>query len=94
MRYLVIGGGIAGVCCTEELCRLCEKSDSIVLVTTGSVLKVSPGSVGWLLSHHISPKSLGTTMLPMQGVSNVVRITQNIESFEGKAIRSFNTHLA
>ncbi|CAL5219619.1 g1491 [Coccomyxa viridis] len=55
MKYLVIGGGIAGVCCTEELCRLSKESDSITLITAGSVLK---------------------------GVSNVVRITHNIESFE------------
>ena len=46
MKYLVIGGGIAGVCCTEELCRLSESSESITLVTAGSVLKVRACFVG------------------------------------------------
>ena len=46
MKYLVIGGGIAGVCCTEELCRLSKASDSITLITAGSVLKVRASSGG------------------------------------------------
>jgi len=40
MRYLVIGGGISGVCCAEELCRLSSPSDSVTLVAAGRVLKV------------------------------------------------------
>jgi len=39
MRYVVVGGGVAGVCCAEELCRLCPQ-DSVALVSAGTVLKV------------------------------------------------------
>lgn len=39
MRHVVIGGGIAGVCCAEELCRLAP-SDEVVLVSASPVLKV------------------------------------------------------
>ena len=39
MRYLVLGGGIAGVCCVEELCKLCLQ-DSVTLVSSGTALKV------------------------------------------------------
>ena len=45
MRYVVIGGGIAGVCCTEELCRLSKPSDRVTLIAAGRVLKVGSGSV-------------------------------------------------
>lgn len=83
MKYLVIGGGIAGVCCTEELCRLSKESDSITLITAGSVLKVRACFVGWLTSQYMGPESPKAPSL-LQGVSNVVRITHNIESFEGK----------
>lgn len=84
MRYLVIGGGIAGVCCTEELCRFSDTSDSVTLITARSVLKVSACSVVWSTVHHMSPESPKAANLPLQGVSNVVRLTQNIETFEGK----------
>lgn len=40
MKYVVIGGGIAGICCTEELCRLAKPDDSVVLISAASVLKV------------------------------------------------------
>ena len=39
MRYLVLGGGIAGVCCAEELCKLCPH-DEIELVSSDKTLKV------------------------------------------------------
>lgn len=39
MRYLVLGGGVAGVCCVEELCKLCPQ-DSVSLVSNGNALKV------------------------------------------------------
>ena len=39
MRHVVIGGGIAGVCCCEELCRLAP-GDEVVLVSASPVLKV------------------------------------------------------
>ncbi|WIA12757.1 hypothetical protein OEZ85_006392 [Tetradesmus obliquus] len=38
MRHVVIGGGIAGVCCVEELCRLAP-SDDVVLISSSAVLK-------------------------------------------------------
>jgi glycine/D-amino acid oxidase-like deaminating enzyme len=42
MRHVVVGGGVAGVCCAEELSRLCPR-DSIVLVSADRVLKVRCG---------------------------------------------------
>ncbi|KAL0022517.1 hypothetical protein WJX79_005810 [Trebouxia sp. C0005] len=38
MRYVVLGGGIAGVCCAEELCKLCQ-DDEVVLVSSYKTLK-------------------------------------------------------
>lgn len=39
MRHVVIGGGVAGVCCVEELCRL-RPDDSVTLISSSTVLKV------------------------------------------------------
>ena len=39
MKFVVIGGGIAGVCCAEELCRL-NPNEHITLISADSVLKV------------------------------------------------------
>ena len=40
MRYVVMGGGVAGVCCAEELCKLCH-DDEVVLVSSYKTLKVN-----------------------------------------------------
>jgi hypothetical protein len=39
--YVVLGGGIAGVCCAQELARIHQKNPSarIILVTASEVLK-------------------------------------------------------
>jgi hypothetical protein len=39
MRHVIIGGGIAGVCCVEELCRIAPE-DTVVLISASTVLKV------------------------------------------------------
>ena len=39
MRCVVVGGGIAGVCCAEELCRLRPEFD-VSLVSEDRTLKV------------------------------------------------------
>ena len=44
MRFVVVGGGVAGVCCAEELCRL-RPQDEVTLVSASRVLKASQG--GW-----------------------------------------------
>ena len=41
-RFVVVGGGVAGVCCAEELCRTCPDV-SITLVSASKVLKASVG---------------------------------------------------
>lgn len=41
MKYVVIGGGIAGTCCSEEICRLIKSDDLVVLISAASVLKVA-----------------------------------------------------
>ncbi|KFM26780.1 Pyridine nucleotide-disulfide oxidoreductase domain-containing protein 1 [Auxenochlorella protothecoides] len=38
MKYLVLGGGVAGVCCAEELCRLCP-TDEVTIVSAYRTLK-------------------------------------------------------
>lgn len=39
MELVVVGGGIAGVCCAEELCRL-GAGHQVTLVSASSTLKV------------------------------------------------------
>lgn len=41
VNYVIIGGGVAGVCCAEELCRICPE-DSVTLVAVDRILKVPP----------------------------------------------------
>lgn len=41
MRYVVLGGGVAGVSCAEELCRITDpRADTVTLVSPSTVLKV------------------------------------------------------
>lgn len=42
MKYLIVGGGVAGACCAEELCRLCP-DDQIILISADRTLKVVAG---------------------------------------------------
>jgi hypothetical protein len=64
MMHVVIGGGIAGVCCVEELCRL-RPDDSVTLISSSTVLKVcssttkSPHSV-YLLQFRLHSCQPGT----------------------------------
>lgn len=44
VHYVVIGGGVSGVCCAEQLCRCCP-DDVITLVTKDQVIKVSTWNV-------------------------------------------------
>ena len=37
--FVVVGGGIAGVCCAEELCRICPNC-SVTLISASFQLKV------------------------------------------------------
>ena len=37
-KFVVIGGGIAGICCAEELCRL-RPLDKVTLITASDVVK-------------------------------------------------------
>ena len=43
VNYVVIGGGVAGVCCAEELCRVCP-NDLVTLVAVDRSLKVGTAS--------------------------------------------------
>ena len=40
VHYVVVGGGVAGVCCVEELCALCPE-DTVTLVSNDKTLKAS-----------------------------------------------------
>lgn len=51
MRHVVIGGGIGGVCCAEELRRLAPAGDEVVLVAASRLLKGVAGVVR--LSPHV-----------------------------------------
>eukprot|EP01023_Acetabularia_acetabulum_P061912 TRINITY_DN7535_c0_g1_i2.p1 TRINITY_DN7535_c0_g1~~TRINITY_DN7535_c0_g1_i2.p1 ORF type:complete len:429 (-),score=89.81 TRINITY_DN7535_c0_g1_i2:405-1658(-) len=46
MKFVVIGGGIGGVCCVEELCRI-SPDDSITLISASTILK----GVGSVVKH-------------------------------------------
>ena len=39
MKYVVVGGGVAGVCCAEELCRA-NPLESVTIVSYSTTLKV------------------------------------------------------
>ena len=41
MRYLVVGGGVAGVACFLELCRLCPSHSEITLLTASPAVKAA-----------------------------------------------------
>lgn len=40
VRYVVLGGGVAGFCCIEELCRR-RPEDSVTLISPSKTLKVT-----------------------------------------------------
>lgn len=41
-QHVVVGGGVAGVCCAEELCRLLSPDEAtVVLVAATDVVKVT-----------------------------------------------------
>lgn len=82
MRYMVLGGGIAGVCCVEELCKLCPQ-DSVLLVSNGNALKVI---TAWTAGPVPCPHKCNYTLTHMQGVGKVVRFTDKIEDFESKPV--------
>ncbi len=106
LRCVVVGGGIAGVCCAEELCRLRPEYD-VMLVAEDHTLKVSRAasqlqSRGGCLSKCLGCQerahcqallltrlSDAQQRLPdcssaaPQGVANVVRLTRNVEEFDG-----------
>lgn len=68
MKYVVIGGGIAGVCCAEELCRLAP-DDQITLLSSDTVLKVQ-GLLAHVTSavHHVSISRFGQPLACQQHV--------------------------
>lgn len=80
MKYAVLGGGIAGVCCAEELCKLCPQ-DSITLVPSDKTLKVS---LTQLCSASWATCGCDHRTLMLQGVGNVVKYTDKLEQFESK----------
>jgi glycine/D-amino acid oxidase-like deaminating enzyme len=90
-QYVVVGGGVAGVCCAEELCRLLSPDEAtVVLVAATDVVKVTPArhtraqppSVASRV--HRKPSERATALaMPTQGVENVVRVTDHIEQFDG-----------
>ena len=106
LRCVVVGGGIAGVCCAEELCRLRPEYD-VMLVAEDHTLKVSRAasqlqSRGGCLSKCLGCQerehcqallltrlSDAQQRLPdcssaaPQGIANVVRLTRNVEEFDG-----------
>ena len=84
MRYVVLGGGIAGVCCAEELCKLCH-NDEVVLVSSYKTLKVYGEAMSALGRYWLLPAGGHFTCALVQGVGNVVKYTENLENFESKA---------
>ena len=68
MKYVVVGGGIAGVCCAEELCRLAP-DDQITLLSSDTVLKVRELLQANVTSnvHHVSSTHSGQPALSTAG---------------------------
>lgn len=84
MRFVVVGGGIAGICCTEELCRLAAKpTDEVVLVSASSTLKVCNDFSMCGAKQHQKLRAEKVHAIATQGVDQVVKITRNIEEFKG-----------
>ena len=69
MKYVVVGGGIAGVCCAEELCRLAP-DDQITLLSSDTVLKVRELLLANLTSSlcHVSSSRLSSGLACQQEV--------------------------
>ena len=40
-ELVVLGGGVAGVCCAQELCRICPDAH-VTLISADAVVKVRP----------------------------------------------------
>lgn len=87
VRYVVVGGGVAGVCCIEELCRLCPH-DTVTLVSPDKTLKVTlrpsadirQGTSCYIIAY----ERIETQHFGLQGVSTVARITRTIEELKGR----------
>ena len=74
MKYVVLGGGIAGVCCLEELISLLDaEEDSLTLVSGSKVLKVSYLTLLEIFETHLRNA---------KGVQNVQSLTEHVEEFE------------
>jgi hypothetical protein len=91
VNYVVIGGGIAAVCCAEELCRTCP-DDSVTLVAGTRILKVRTLLPGFLFfniqtgSTFLFPTFISNLFFSSikQGVSIVTQITKTIEELQGE----------
>lgn len=95
MKYVVVGGGISGVCCVEELAQHCPDAQ-ITLVSASDTLKVMFNSMRVLmksLKYHTAcacrfsmaafhSRRSFPQLLHSQGVRNVVQLTKNIEELE------------
>lgn len=80
MKHVVIGGGIAGVCCVEELCRL-QPSHEVTLISSSTVLKVIVAQRR--NTQTAAAAKLSWPYLPAQGVDTVIKITKTIEEVLG-----------
>ena len=50
-NYVIIGGGIAGVCCAQECARLSPPDLEIILITASEMLKEVRQKLPCYLSH-------------------------------------------
>ena len=48
MRYIVVGSGVAGVCCLRALTERLQPGDEVTIVTPGDAVKVSSLRGLWL----------------------------------------------
>lgn len=79
MRHVVIGGGIAGVCCVEELCRL-QPSHEVTLISSSTILKVRAVLDKLQTNCKYIADDIG---IVFQGVESVIKITKTIEEVLG-----------
>eukprot|EP01024_Parvocaulis_polyphysoides_P057179 TRINITY_DN6072_c2_g1_i2.p1 TRINITY_DN6072_c2_g1~~TRINITY_DN6072_c2_g1_i2.p1 ORF type:complete len:495 (-),score=102.85 TRINITY_DN6072_c2_g1_i2:217-1701(-) len=82
MKFVVIGGGIGGVCCVEELCRI-QPEDSVTLISASTILK----GVGNVVRHtdnleefEVVERDLGSMPYPNLTVKHAKVETIDIEN--------------
>lgn len=82
MRYVVVGGGVSGVCCAQELRRVCRSPDDVVTIVTATntVKKVKTVTQYTRNIEEIEVEDLSTEELKQQGIEFVQGTTARLDT--------------